>query len=81
MNVIDFRATYGKPLPADGAIPFDLTAKERDDAAFAQAQLRFDARRSDFSRIANRGHGIRNGTPASVGVTAAKGEREGGVSA
>jgi hypothetical protein len=44
---IDFRTTYATPIPADGAIPFDLTAKEREAAAFAQAQLRFDARRSD----------------------------------
>lgn len=67
MNVIDFRATCATPIPADGAIPFDLTAKERDDAAFAQAQLRFDARRSDSSLFANRGHGTRNGKPASDG--------------
>ena len=66
---IDFRATYATPLPTDGAIPFDLTAKERDDAAFAQAQLRFNARMSPHRK------------PASVGVTAAKGEREGGVPA
>lgn len=69
MNVIDFRATYAKPIPADGAIPFELTAKERDDAAFAQAQLRFNARMSPHRK------------PAGVGVTAAKGEREGGVPA
>lgn len=49
MNVIDFRATYAKPIPADGAIPFDLTAQEREAAAFAQAQLRFDARRSSLA--------------------------------
>jgi hypothetical protein len=77
MNVIDFRATYATPLPADGTIPFDLTAKERDDAAFAQAQLRFDARRSDFSLFENRGHGTRNGKPASGGVTAAGSDGEG----
>lgn len=44
MNVIDFRATYAKPIPADGAIPFELTAQEREAAAFAQAHLRFRAR-------------------------------------
>lgn len=77
MTIIDFRAAYATPLPADGTIPFDLTAKERDDAVFAQAQLRFDARRSDSSRIANRGHGIRNDKPASVGVTAAGSDGEG----
>ena len=49
MNVIDFRTTYATPLPADGAIPFELTAQEREAAAFAQAQLRFDARRSSLA--------------------------------
>ena len=78
---IDFRATYATPLPADGAIPFELTAQEREAAAFAQAQLRFDARRSDFSASTNRGHGTRNGKPASVGVTVTKGERDGEVPA
>lgn len=67
MNIIDFRATYAKPIPADGTIPFELTAQEREAAAFAQAQLRFDARRSDSSLFANRGHGTRNGKPASDG--------------
>lgn len=74
---IDFRSTYATPIPADGTIPFDLTAQEREAAAFAQAQLRFDARRSDFSASANCGHGARNGKPASVGVTAAGSDGEG----
>jgi hypothetical protein len=58
---IDFRATYATPLPADGTLPFDLTAQEREAAAFAQAQLRFDARRSDFSPFANSGYGEHGG--------------------
>lgn len=62
---IDFRATYATPIPADGALPFELTAQEREAAAFAQAQLRFDARMSP------------HGKPAGAGVTAAKGDGEG----
>ena len=60
MNVIDFRATCATPIPADGALPFELTAQEREAAAFTQAQLRFDARRSDFSPFANSGYGERD---------------------
>lgn len=65
MNVIDFRAAHATPLPADGTIPFELTAKERDDAAFAQAQLRFNARMSPHRK------------PAGVGVTATGSDGEG----
>lgn len=46
-------------------IPFELTPEERDDAAFAQAQLRFNARMSPHRK------------PASVGVTAAGSDGEG----
>jgi hypothetical protein len=74
---IDFRATYATPIPADGAIPFDLTAQEREAAAFAQAQLRFDARRADFSLFANHVHGARNRKPARVGVTVTGSDGEG----
>jgi len=44
MTVIDFRAAYAtQPPAADKPLDFDLTPAERDAAAQAQAQLRFEA--------------------------------------